>query len=80
MNAQLLLKTKFNCFHDYQKTLNKNLIVIFNEFALLCNIIIKYEIQNTNFYNFNEIGFMIDIIIFFIVITWLNKYKKIKFV
>ena len=41
---------------------------------------IKYEIQNANFYNFNEIGFMMDIIISFTVITHLDKCKKIKFI
>ena len=76
MDTQLLLKIKLNCFYNYQKTLNKNLIVIFNWFVLLHNIIIKYKIQNANFYNFNEISFIMDIIIFFIIITHSNKYKK----
>ena len=56
------------------------MIVIFNWFVLLCNIITKYKIQNTSFYNFDEIGFTISIIIFLMVIMCSNKYKKIKFV
>ena len=40
----------------------------------------KYEIQNINFYNFNETSFIIDIIISFIVIMHSDKYKKIKFI
>ena len=80
MDAQPLLKIKFNCFYDYQKTLNKNLTIIFGWFVLLCNMITKYGIQDTNFYNFNEISFIMDIIISFMVITRLNKHKKIKFV
>ena len=64
MDTQPLLKIKFNCFYNYQKTLNKNSIVIFNWFALLCNIITKYEIQLKDFYNFNETNFMMDVIVF----------------
>ena len=61
MDAQLLLKIKFNYFYNYQKVLNEDLIVISSWFTLLCNIMAKYGIQFKKFYNFNEIGFMIDV-------------------
>ena len=38
----------------------------------------KYEIQIKDFYNFDETGFMIDIIISFLIITHSNRYKKVK--
>ena len=80
MDTQLLLKIKFDCFYNYQKTLNKNPTVIFNWFVLLRNIMTKYEIQLKKFYNFNEINFMMDIIVFFMVIMCFDKSKKIKFI
>ena len=43
---------------------------------LLRNIITKCKIQNINFYNFNKINFMMDIITSFIVIMYLDKYEK----
>ena len=43
-------------------------------------MITKYEIQFEDFYNFNEIGFMMDVIIFVIIITRIDRHKNIKFV
>ena len=80
MDAQLLLKIKFNCFYNYQKILNENLIVIFSWFALLCNMITKYGIQLEDFYNFNETSFMINVIVSFIIIICFDKCGKIKFI
>ena len=80
MDTQPLLKIKFNYFYNYQKILNEDPTIIFNWFVLLCNIITKYKIQLENFYNFDEINFIMDVIISFMVITHSDKYKKIKFV
>ena len=41
-------------------------------------MITKYEIQPEDFYNFNEINFMMDVIISFIIITHFDKHKKAK--
>ena len=43
-------------------------------------MITKYEIQFKDFYNFNEIGFMMNVIISFIIITHFDRHKKIKIV
>ena len=52
--------------------------MIFGWFRLLRNMINKYKIQIKDFYNFNKTDFIINIIIIFIIITRLNKYKKTK--
>ena len=80
MNTQPLLKTKFNCFYNYQKILNENPTIISNWFVLLCNIITKYGIQPKNLYNFDKINFMINLIIFSIIITHSDKHGKIKLI
>ncbi|OHF03372.1 transposase, partial [Colletotrichum orchidophilum] len=49
-------------------------------FTLLNNIIIKYNINNEDLYNFNEINFIISVITELIIVTYINKYKKTKFV
>jgi hypothetical protein len=40
----------------------------------------KYRIINNNLYNFNKTSFIIDIITILIVIIYINKYKKAKFI
>ncbi|OHF00778.1 transposase, partial [Colletotrichum orchidophilum] len=49
-------------------------------FTLLNNIIIKYGINNKDLYNFNKTSFIISVIIKLIIVTYINRYKKIKFV
>ena len=80
MDAQSSLKTKFNRSYDYQRTLNEDLIVIFGWFALLRNMIIKYNIQKKDLYNFDEVSFIINIIISFMMVTRLKRQKNIKFI
>ncbi|OHF00780.1 hypothetical protein CORC01_03854 [Colletotrichum orchidophilum] len=41
-------------------------------------MIIKYGINNKDLYNFNEISFIISVIIKLIIVTYINKYKKAK--
>ena len=38
----------------------------------------KYKIQLKDFYNFNKIDFMINIIIVFFIIIYSEKHKKAK--
>ena len=78
IDAQSSLKTKFNRPYDYQRALNENPTVISSWFRLLRNIIAKYGIQIENLYNFNETGFMINIITSSLVITRLNRHGKAK--
>ena len=44
----------------------------------LKTIIVKYSIVNSNIYNFNETGFLMDFIILGMIITNSNKVGKIK--
>ena len=44
VDSQSLLKMRYNHPYDYQRALNKDLIVISGWFILLCNIMGKYEI------------------------------------
>ena len=41
-------------------------------------MITKYEIQIEDFYNFDETDFIINIIIFSLIIIRSNRYKKTK--
>ena len=52
--------------------------MIFGQFKLLRNIMAKYEIQIEDFYNFDEIGFIINIITSSLIITRLNRHRKAK--
>ena len=80
MDSQFLLKIRYNCPYNYQRALNKNLIMIFGWFTLLRNIIGKYKIQLKDFYNFDKIDFMMNVIIIFFIITHSEKYKKVKII
>ena len=47
-------------------------------FILSYNIIEKYKIQLKDFYNFNKIDFIINIITAFFIIIYSEKHKKAK--
>ena len=47
-------------------------------FRLLRNIMAKYRIQIENLYNFDETGFMMGIIISFLIITRSDRHEKAK--
>lgn len=63
------LKTCFNRVYDFQRALCEDPELIGVWFWLVENIKAKYGILDCDFYNFNEIGFMMGIICVLIVVT-----------
>ncbi|OHF04346.1 hypothetical protein CORC01_00198, partial [Colletotrichum orchidophilum] len=47
-------------------------------FTSLSNIIIKYNINNKDLYNFDKLNFIISVITGLIIVTYTDKYKKVK--
>ena len=59
--------------YNYQRAKYEDLKVICEQFALIYNVKVKYNILNNDLYNFNETGFIIGIIIATIVVTTLDS-------
>ena len=78
VDAQPLLKTKFDRSYDYQRALNEDPTVIFGWFALLRNMMAKYGVQPEDLYNFDETGFMMGVIASSMVITRSDRHGKAK--
>ena len=78
MDAQPSLKTKFSRLYNYQRALYEDPTVISGWFALLRNIIIKYNIQPEDLYNFDKTNFIIGVITFLIVVIRSDRRGKIK--
>ncbi len=51
-------KTRFSRVYDFQRALYENPAVLNVWFRLVANIYAKYTIQEKDFYNFDEIGFV----------------------
>ena len=56
------LKTRFNRVYDFQRALYEDPDVLGAWFRLVENIRAKYGVTDSDFYNFNETGFIIGII------------------
>ena len=56
------LKTRLNRVYDYQRALCEDPTIIESWFRLVVNIHAKYDILDCNFYNFNEIDFIMEMI------------------
>jgi hypothetical protein len=56
------LKTRFSCAYDFQRALCEDPDQINAWFQLVANMRAKYGIQDVDFYNFNETGFMMGVI------------------
>ncbi|APA10190.1 hypothetical protein SS1G_07383 [Sclerotinia sclerotiorum 1980 UF-70] len=56
------LKTRFNRVYDFQRALCEDPELIEEWFRLVSNMRAKYGIQDCDFYNFDETGFMMGII------------------
>jgi hypothetical protein len=52
------LKTRFNRVYDYQRSLCEDPAIFEPSFRLVVNIRTKYGIVDSDFYNFDETGFM----------------------
>ena len=72
------LTIRFNHVYDYQRGLCKDPAIIEPWFRLVHNMHAKYGIQDGDFYNFDETGFMMGMVRPGIVITWIDQVGKPK--
>jgi hypothetical protein len=63
------LKTRFNRVYDFQRALCEDPILIGGWFELVRNMRAKFGIQDCDFYNFDETGFMMGVICPGMVVT-----------
>jgi hypothetical protein len=56
------IKTRLNRVYDYQRCLCEDPAIIEPWFRLVANMCAKYGITDSDFYNFDETGFMIGMI------------------
>lgn len=63
------LKTRFSRAYDFQRALCEDPELIRQWFKLVKNMRAKYGIQDTDFYNFDETGFMMGVICVSMVVT-----------
>jgi Tc5 transposase DNA-binding domain len=74
----LELKTRLNRVYDFQRALCEDPELISAWFRLVQNIKAKYRILDCDFYNFDEIGFMIGVICTAMVVTRANRRSRGK--
>jgi hypothetical protein len=72
------LKMHFNRIYDYQRGLCEDPAIIEPWFQLVHNMHMKYSIQDSDFYNFDETGFMMGMIRPGMVVTWSDRVGKPK--
>lgn len=72
------LKTRINRAYDYQRALCEDPEIIGDWFRLVENMRAKYGIQDCDFYNFDETGFMMGMIRPSMVITRSDRVGKPK--
>ncbi|APA09329.1 hypothetical protein sscle_05g040990 [Sclerotinia sclerotiorum 1980 UF-70] len=72
------LKTRFNCVYDFQRAFCEDSELIERWFRLVSNMQAKYGILDCDFYNFDEIGFMMGQISSHIVVTKADRYGRSK--
>jgi hypothetical protein len=72
------LKTRFNRVYDFQRALCEDPELIRAWFRLVQNIRAKYGIQDCDFYNFDETGFMMGIICSAMVVTRADRRGRGK--
>ncbi|EAQ88884.1 hypothetical protein CHGG_05503 [Chaetomium globosum CBS 148.51] len=72
------LDTRFNHLYDYQRGLCENLAIIEPWFRRVANMRAKYGILDCDFYNFDETGFMMDMIRPGMVVTRSDRVGKLK--
>ena len=63
------LKTRFSRTYDFQRALCEDPKIIGDWFRLVANMRAKYSIQDADFYNFDETGFMMGIICSNMIVT-----------
>ena len=72
------LKTRFSRAYDFQRALCEDHSLINAWFQLVANMRTKYGIQDEDFYNFDEIGFMIGVICAGMIVTRADRRGRGK--
>ena len=72
------LKTRFNRVYDFQRALCEDPELIDAWFWLVQNMQMKYGVVDSNFYNFDETGFMMGVICAGMVVTCADQRGKGK--
>jgi hypothetical protein len=72
------LKTRFNRVYDFQRALCEDPELISAWFRLVENMRAKYSILDSDFYNFDETGFMIGVICASMVVTLADRLGRGK--
>ena len=75
VNRQPKLKTRFTRVYDFQRALCEDTKLIKTWFYLVSDIRTKYGVQDCDFYNFDETGFMIGIIASAMVVTRADRQR-----
>src|SRR5450432_829231 len=72
------LKTRFNCVYDFQRALCEDPELIGAWFRLVENMRAKYGVVDSDFYNFDETGFMMGQICPGMVVTRADRRGRVK--
>ena len=72
------LKTRFSRAYDFQRALCEDPALIDAWFRLVANMRTKYSIQDCDFYNFDETGFMMGVICSTTVVTRADRRGRSK--
>jgi hypothetical protein len=78
IQRRLELKTRFNRVYDFQRALCEDPKLIGAWFQLVQNMRAKYGVVDSDFYNFDETGFMMGMITPGMVVTRADRRGKAK--
>jgi helix-turn-helix, Psq domain/Tc5 transposase DNA-binding domain len=78
VNRQPELKTRFTRVYDFQRALCEDTKLIQTWFQLVSNMRAKYGVQDCDFYNFDETGFMMGMISTAMVVTRSDRHGRSK--
>src|SRR6266699_5308339 len=75
---RLKLKTRFSRAYDFQRAFCEDPKLLKRWFELVKNIRAKYDIQDCDFYNFDETGFMMSVICIVMVVICSDRRGRGK--
>ncbi|KAJ8062142.1 hypothetical protein OCU04_008701 [Sclerotinia nivalis] len=78
VKCRIELKMRFNCIYDFQRALCEDPKLIEEWFRLISNMQAKYGILDSDFYNFDETGFMMGIIYIAMVVISAERCGRSK--
>ena len=78
VRRQPKIKTRYFRKYDYKRAKCEDPEIIRGWFALVYNTIVKYGIEESDIYNFDETGFMMGVILTGMVVTSADKYSNVK--